>query len=260
MRAIILAAGKGARLRGAAGDIPKCLAQVGEMSLIERQITALRNSGIEDIAAVIGFCGDRVRQVCGSDIEYIENPIFFRTSSLYSLWLARHRLEEGFVVLNSDVLVHPQLITDLLTARYEDALLVSYKDETTQPFGDEEMKVIVRSGLVVDISKSISPEDADGENVGIVKFGATGATHLMRHMGHLITKGAQRAWAPRAFREFARVRPLHAIGTRGLPWIEIDFPGDYHRAINDILPEIGEVDTLFDQTIAMELAAAGGRI
>src|SRR5262252_7221343 len=99
MRAVILAAGKGARLRGAAGDIPKCLAQVGGMSLIERQIMALRACGIEDIIAVIGFCGESVRRVCGSDIEYIENPIFFRTSRLYSLWLTRKRLDEGFVVL-----------------------------------------------------------------------------------------------------------------------------------------------------------------
>ena len=260
MRAVILAAGKGARLRGAAGDIPKCLAQVGGMSLIERQIIALRACGIEDIIAVIGFCGESVRRVCGSDIEYIENPIFFRTSSLYSLWLARYRLEEGFVVLNSDVLIHPQLITDLMTSRYEDALLVAYKDETTPPFGDEEMKVIVRSGLVVDISKSISPDAADGENVGIVKFGRTGAALLNRHVGHLISKGSQRAWAPRAFREFAKVRPLHAIGTRGLPWIEIDFPADYDRALNEILPEIGEADAAFDETLSLAIAAIGERI
>lgn len=259
MNAVILAAGKGARLRGAAGDIPKCLAQVGGISLIERQIIALRACGIDDIIAVIGFCGESVRQVCGPDIEYIENPIFFRTSSLYSLWLARKRLEEGFVVLNSDVLIHPQLITDLMTARYEDALLVSYKDQTTPPFGDEEMKVIVRSGLVVDISKSISPEDADGENVGIVKFGRAGSALLNRQIGHLISKGSQRAWAPRAFREFAKVRPLHAIGTRGLPWIEIDFPADYHRALNEVLPEIGEADVALDDTLSLAMAAIGER-
>ena len=260
MRAVILAAGKGSRLKGAAGDIPKCLAQAGGMSLIERQIIALRACGIDDIIAVIGFCGESVRQVCGTDIEYIENPIFFRTSSLYSLWLTRKRLDEGFVVLNSDVLVHPQLIIDLLTARYEDALLVAYKDETTPPFGDEEMKVIVRSGLVVDISKSMNPQDADGENVGIVKFGRTGASLLNRQIRLLIAKGSQRAWAPRAFREFARVRPLHAIGTRGLPWIEIDFPADYHRALNEVLPEIDEAQLAFDDTLSMSIAAAGERI
>ena len=33
-------------------------------------------------------------------------------------------------------------------------------------------------------------------------------------------------------------RPLHAIGTRGLPWLEIDFPEDYRRALDQVLPQI----------------------
>src|SRR4029079_2285883 len=111
MNAIILAAGKGTRLRGAAGDKPKCLARVGAHTLIERQIKALRSVGISKIVAVVGFGADSVRDACGPDIEYLYNSIFFRTSSLYSLWLARHHLTEGFVVLNSDVLFHPHLLS-----------------------------------------------------------------------------------------------------------------------------------------------------
>ncbi len=139
--------------------------------------------------------------------------------------------------MNSDVLFHPQLLTDLLTAAYEDALLVAYNDETTA-LGDEEMKVKVRGGRVVDIIKEMNPAEADGENVGIVKFGAAGANLLIKKMEALVAEGNYRAWAPRAFREFAQERALHAIGTRGFPWIEIDFPEDYERAVNEILPKI----------------------
>ena len=260
MRAIILAAGKGTRLRGAAGDNPKCLARVGEFSLIERQIQALHASGIDDIVAVVGFCAEEVQRVCGPEIEYIENSIFFRTSSLYSLWLARHRLDDGFIVLNSDVLFHPQMVFDLITARYEDALLISYSDELTSPLGDEEMKVKVRAGRVVDISKAMDPAEADGENVGIVKFGAAGAALLSRQIDMLIAKGNQRAWAPRAFRDFARLHSLHAIGTRGLPWIEIDFPEDYHLAIDKILPEIEDGDLAVAGQLSLATAAVGNRL
>ena len=260
MKAIILAAGKGTRLKGVAGDNPKCLASVGELSLIERQILALRASGIDDIVVVVGFCADRVRNVCGPDIEYIENAIFFRTSSLYSLWLARHRLSDGFVVLNSDVLFHPQILADLMTARYEDALLIAYRDELSTPLGDEEMKVKVSGGQVVDISKSINPHEADGENVGILKFGSAGTALLSRQIEALIAKGKLRAWAPSAFREFARVRPLHAIGTRGLPWIEIDFPEDYYAAIDKILPEIEQAEISLVRPLALATATLGDRL
>jgi hypothetical protein len=57
-------------------------------------------------------------------------------------------------------------------------------------------------------------------------------------MDRLVAAGGLREWAPRAFAEFAKSYPLHAIGTRGLPWIEIDFPDDYQRAVQDVLPQI----------------------
>jgi choline kinase len=238
MRAIILAAGKGVRLNGTAGDLPKCLVKVGAFTLIERQIQALRSAGIEQIVIVVGHGADLVRKTCGPDCIYVENREYASTNSLFSLWLARDLLPGGFVVLNADVLFHHELLADLLLSDCEDALLVEYASEQAPPLGEEEMKVCVREGRVADISKAIDPGAADGENVGIVKFGPTGALALVKQMESLIANGARRDWAPRAFREFAQERPLHAIGTRGRPWVEIDFPEDYLRAINEILPLI----------------------
>jgi choline kinase len=236
MRAIILAAGKGSRLDAVSGEAVKCLVKLGGMSLIERQIHYLRAAGIDDITVVVGFQAERVRRICGPEVRFIENSIFVDTNSLYSLWLARELYSEGFVVMNSDVLFHPHLLSDLLNSKYEDALLISFREGTV--YSDEEMKVKIRAGRLVDISKSMNPQEADGENVGIVKFGAEGAGILGKQIESLIAKGALRSWAPRAFLEFAKARPLHAIGTRGHPWIEIDFPEDYLRAKDEILPAL----------------------
>jgi choline kinase len=235
MKAIILAAGKGSRL-DQSGETVKCLLKFGSSTLIELQCRFLRECGINEISVVVGFEAERVRRTCGPQLEYIENPIFVKTNSLYSLWLARQNFSDGFVVINSDVLFHPQLLWDLLTARREDALLVSYREETS--YGDEEMKVKVRAGRLLDISKDMDPAEADGENVGIVKFGAGGARLLQEQMAPLVEDGALRSWAPRAFLEFAKRHPLHVIGTRGFPWIEIDFPQDYHRAREEVFPQI----------------------
>jgi choline kinase len=170
-------------------------------------------------------------------VQFVENTRFAQTNSLYSLWLARPLLVDGFVVMNCDVLLHPRLLDDLLTARHEDALLVAYREDDT-PLGDEEMKVQTRYGRVVDISKAMDGAEADGENVGVVKFGADGARLLASILDQRVAAGGLRDWAPRAFAEFARVRPLFAIGTRGYPWTEIDFPEDYQRAATEILPAI----------------------
>jgi choline kinase len=232
---IILAAGKGSRLNGTANDKPKCLLRVGDMTLVERQIETLRATGIDDIAVVIGCQAESVRRACGRDLQYIENTRFAQTNSLYSLWLARTLLFDGFVVMNCDVLLHPQLLSDLVSSRHENALLLSYTDG---PLGDEEMKVKVRRGRVLEMSKTMAPDDADGENVGVVKFGRDGARRLVTLLDARGAAGGLREWAPRAFDDFAKERPLYAIGTRGYPWTEIDFPEDYHRAINEILPQI----------------------
>jgi choline kinase len=238
MKGVILAAGKGSRLNGTAGDKPKCLVEAGGVTLIERQIRTLRAAGLDDVVVVVGCEADRVRAACGPDVTYVENSRFAETNSLYSLWTARALLYEGFVVLNCDVLFHPALLDDLLATHQDPALLIAYREPAQAPYGEEEMKVRVRAGRVVDMSKTMDPAEADGENVGIVKFGPASAPRLVGILDRIVAEGRLRDWAPRAFTEYAQERPLYALGTRGYPWIEIDFPDDYHRALREVLPAI----------------------
>jgi len=240
MKAVILAAGRGGRLRDVTGALPKCLMRLGAATLLERQIAALREAGIADITVVAGYGCAEVRQVCGPRVGIVVNARHASTNSLYSLWLARDLLMNGFVVLNCDVLFHPQLLEDLLTARYEDALLMAARGDAC--YSDEEMKICVRAGRVVDLAKTIASADADGENVGIAKFGASGAARLVEAMERILAEGGVREWLPRAFAEFATDRPLRIVETRGYPWIEIDFPEDYWRACTEVLPSITDGD------------------
>jgi len=239
MRAVILAAGKGSRLNDTIGDKPKCLLRLGDKTLIERQIEALWNVAIDDIVVVVGCQHERVKRTCGRRITYIENTRYAQTNSLYSLWLARPLLLDGFLVMNCDVLFHPQMLTDLLTTRYEDALLISDNGDT---LGDEEMKIKARRGCVAEITKMLPPDEADGENVGIAKFGAAGARVMAGLLDAHVAAGGLREWVPHAFADFARIRPLHVVGTRGYPWTEIDFPEDYEHAVANVLPAIERDD------------------
>lgn len=238
MTGVILAAGSGTRLNGSDIVRPKCLAPFGGTPLIELQLRALRSCGLDDITVVVGFESERVRRACGPGVRFVENRRFAETNSLFSLWLTRPLLTAGFVVLNCDVLFHPAMLVDLVTSRHENALLVSYPQAGDPEMGDEEMKVCVRQGRVADIRKDLPLDRTDGENVGIGKFSAAGATRLVSIMNRIVGSGHVQDWAPRAFGEFSREEALYAIGTRGLPWTEIDTPEDYDHATRAVFPAI----------------------
>ena len=178
------------------------------MTLLDRQIRALEQAGIDDIVVVVGCQADRVRAACGRAVTYVENSRFAETNSLYSRWPARALLSEGFVVLNCDVLFHPAVLNDLLATHHDAALLIAYREPGQPGFGDEEMKVKVRGDRVIDISKTMDPGDADGENLGIVKFGPQSAPHLVSILDRSVAEGGLRDWAPKAFQAYAQDRPL----------------------------------------------------
>ena len=105
--------------------------------------------------------------VVGIRAECLRNPRWSATNSLYSFWLARDWVKGDVVVLNCDVLFSPRVLERLLDAP-GDAL--AYDSGS----GDlrEQMSVRVEDGLLRDMSKTMSPEQVSGENVGIVKLTA----------------------------------------------------------------------------------------
>ncbi len=220
MRGVILTAGRGWRLQPVTGERPKCLATVGGCTILERQLHALRMCGVSRITVVTGYRSDDVRSVCGPMVDFV-------------------LLGDGFVVLNCDVVFHRQLLTDLLTARYEDALLVAFRGREER-YSEEEMKLRIRNGRVTDITKAMHEAEADAENIGIAKFGPAGAAVLVEEMDRLVPSGAIREWVPAAYAGFCWRRPLYVVDHRGFPWIEIDSPHDYWRACTHVAPALDE--------------------
>ena len=234
MKAIILAAGESKRMLSLTENLPKCLLKVGDRSIIEHQIASLYHYGLDEIVIVTGFCEDKIRAACGDKIHYITNHRFAETNSIYSLWLAKGDTHDGFVVLNSDVLFHPLILGKLLESKRPDALTMGKQGD----MGDEEMKVKVNSDRVIDIGKEMPTHQADGENLGIVKFSPAGAKVLFEKVDELISKGLVNKWVPFAFQQIASYHHLYAVDIGNLPWIEIDFAEDYEKAKEVVYPRI----------------------
>ncbi len=236
--AILLAAGSSRRLQALTADRPKCLLDVGGKPLLGHQIAALHKAGIDRIVVVTGYQAARLEAFGGSELTYVHNEVYDRTNSLYSLSLAESHARAGFVLMNADVLFHPRLLEGLLDSPAPDALLYEPTRVAGEGLGEEEMKVRVEGGHVAAIAKDLPAGGYHGENLGVLKFSATGAAQLFRHVEALVAEQAVNAWAPKAYDRMIQVHPIAAVPTRGLPWIEIDFPEDLDRARTVVWPKI----------------------
>jgi choline kinase len=232
--AVILAAGQGRRLWPFTQNVPKCLLDVGGETILEYQVRALRSCKIDRITIVVGHQGDRIRELLGGTVSYVENADYLDTSSMYSLWLARGLLqaESGFLVLNSDVLFHIGILQGLLDSPYQDALAVDF-DAVLK---EEEMKVLVQEGRVMGMGKELM--GGHGENVGMVRISADTGRILFSTIEALFESGHRQAMVPDAVAAIAESCPIFAVPVAGLPWMEIDFPEDYRWARDRVYPAL----------------------
>jgi choline kinase len=233
MQAVILAAGSGSRLEKVSGGMPKCLLPVGGRPLIEHQLEALHDAGVGKILVVVGHKAEEVRKTLGNRVEYIENTLYSETNSLYSLWLARDWLKGPFVLLNCDLLFHPEIL-DRLMSKGGNALAF----DSTSTRGKEQTKVAVREGKVIDLGKDLKPELTRGESLGLLVFDAQGTHSLFSRAHALIENGAEKSWVIEAVRSACTEVEVQALNVAGSPWVEIDFPNDFERAQREVWPAI----------------------
>ena len=231
-KAIILAAGQGRRLLPLTRNRPKCLLKVGGKTILEHQMERLARSGIDDVTVVTGYQAEKIHLLLSGRVTYIHNDDCLVTSSLYSFWLARESAKDGFIVLNSDVLFHEEILYNLLVSPHPDVLAMEYN----QRLGEEEMKIQVNNGKVKNMSKSLTK--FSGENVGIVKFSKKGAEKLLQTVEANVKAGIVNVPIPYAFDQLAKHSSLFGVSTGKLPWIEIDFVEDLEKARQVIHPAI----------------------
>lgn len=233
MQAIILAAGAGTRIGSSEGGMPKCLLQVGGKPLIRHQIESLRRAGIESIVTVIGYEQRQIRHALAGTSCFVVNERFAETNSMYSFLLARDYVDGDVVVLNCDVLFDPAILSRLLQAGGN-----SLTYDSSSGGESEHMKIALRDGWLLEMSKNLPREHSRGENLGMLLLGRRAANDAFDAAERIVAQGRQRDWLASAINEAARMNPFRCVDVTGLPWVEIDFPSDLIRAQQEIWPAI----------------------
>ena len=244
MQAVILAAGTGQRLRPITDNLPKCLIQIGEKTLLEYSLDALRKSGIGEVIIVTGFLENMIKEKIGNNykdvkITFILNEKYDRTGSMYSLSQAKSAIKDkDILLLESDLLYEPQAIKTALNSPFKDCILVSDLSNS----GDEVYICVDENFRLRDLGKNVPFEskiNALGELVGISRYS--------KELLELLFKKAEEDYSQgeflRHYEEFVFSvnqlgYPVYALLCKGLAWIEIDKKEDLERAEQVIYPKI----------------------
>lgn len=132
MQAIILAAGMGKRLGEFTKHNTKCMVSVNGVPMIDRLLRQLCGLDLRRVVIVIGYEGKNLVDYIGNrfegrlNIEYIENPIYYRTNNIYSLALAKEKLQEDDTLLiESDLLLDDRMFPLILNNPYPNIALVA---------------------------------------------------------------------------------------------------------------------------------------
>ena len=104
------------------------------------------------------------------DVHFIENFDYVSTNNMYSAYLARYAMRDSdFLMMNADVFYDKTVLTSLIACDAPNAIVTDIG-----LYNDESMKVIERNGRIVQISKTISAEDALGCSIDVYKFSRIG--------------------------------------------------------------------------------------
>ncbi len=233
MRVIILAAGMGSRLYPLTKDRPKCLVPIiNNKPLLKVQLDAIKHISPEQVVVVTGYRSKQIEEKIKLweneypfEIVNIFNPFFSLSNNLASLYMARDKLDEDFILVNSDDIFHNSVIIGL-SQIMEDGIWITISRKTKYDW--EDMKIVEKEGFIRKISKEIPLEEANGESIGMVLFRGEARQRFVNTLIDVMHE-------PEALNAFWEYAVQKAID-RGVPakpyivdddkWAEMDFHPD----------------------------------
>ena len=236
--AIILAAGVGVRLKDRGKLTPKGCICLGEKSIVEESVLRLLDTGVQRIVIVTGHLAeqflplkDRYRQT----IELVHNPHFADSGSMYSLYCARHCVDEDFLLLESDLVYERRALTTCLEHSSENVVLLAGFSDTS-----DECFVETQNGHLVAISKkreSLGTE-VRGEMVGICKISRSLFSVMIDAAEQHIQTTRHVDYEMDGLVAAARDISISCPLVEDLVWCEIDDVTHLARARNEVYPII----------------------
>jgi choline kinase len=239
LTAIILAAGRGSRLHPYTESCPKCLTELGDATLLDRQLATLRACGVQNIVIVTGYLAQMLER---PGIVCVNNPLWAETNMVESLFCAEGEFTDDILVSYSDIVYEPRVLRALLDSPADISVVVDrrwrdlWERRFNEPLGDAETLRLDGRGDIVEIGQP--PESYDqieAQYIGLMRFRGTGVAAL--RVGYVSMGAADRPWKKKRPAEQAYMTDLLSelivlrYNVHSVPvdagWLEVDTVRDY---------------------------------
>ncbi len=238
MKAVILAAGQGVRLRPLTFSLPKCLVEVRGKSFLQNQLEILEKAGLKECVVVLGYYGDLVVKRFGAQfgsmmLTYVQNKRYYETNNLYSLWMARDEIDDEILLIESDLIFRYELIEGVLKTGHPNiAVTDAFSDGMDGTVVFENNGIINSMVLKANQSKKFDYSYAR-KTVNIYRFDHNVVSNmLIPNLDKFVQLGRVNEFYESVLADLVTSKKLvlcsHEVGNQ--PWFEIDNLQDLERA------------------------------
>lgn len=184
LKAIILAAGEGKRLKPLTDDLPKCMVNLFGKSLLERQLETFRDCGINDISIITGYKQHKINFI---GVRYFRNPKYNTTNMVETLFCAKEVMKEGIIVSYGDIIFQKNVLDKLIAEKEDLAVVIDeewyryWKIRFTNPLDDAESLQIDKDGYITNIGQKVKNiNEIMGQYIGLMKFQKEGLDSMVK--------------------------------------------------------------------------------
>lgn len=246
MKAIILAAGQGTRLKKYTENLPKGMLEIKGKTIIERQIEMYRECGIDNVIVVRGYAAEKIYY---SDVTYYNNIDYANTNMVESLLCAKEEFDDDVIVSYSDILFDKSMLIRMINTDEDFACAVDddWKIYWKKRYGridfDTESLVIGEDDCIKELGLENPPlEKIDARYVGLLKFSKKGLDEIIEIMKYAHEKYENKPWqqSGKIVQKAYMTDLLNAVIESGKSiravrfsngWIEFDTNEDYEAVI-----------------------------
>ena len=234
--ALVLAAGQG-ELGALTSNTPKALLTVKGRTILSLLADEFRRVGIHEISVVRGFGREHLNQ---EGFTYLDNERFAQTRDLYSLNVARQRIQGELVVSYGDILIKSYILHDLLADPADISIVVDCEPDSSSTRKRRDLVVTDRPydrrrdfttpALLSQIIVDLPDEQANGEFIGLWKVSPAGAATIRETLEHMSKRmDFPHLTVTDLLNEIVASHPISVRFVRG-GWIDIDSLDDLQKA------------------------------